>query len=97
MDSRQDLKRVAKHRVLFVDDDANFLDGIRRSLRNFRDEWDPAFAESVDQAIGLAQFHPPDVVISDYLMPLKHGFDLHFIVGVGANTSCYFLCSMLLF
>ncbi|MDR3556898.1 MAG: response regulator [Syntrophobacteraceae bacterium] len=76
MDSRQDLKMVAKHRVLFVDDDANFLNGIRRSLRNFRDQWDLAFAESVDQAIGLAQFDPPDVVVSDYLMPLKNGFDL---------------------
>ncbi|MDR3566637.1 MAG: response regulator [Syntrophobacteraceae bacterium] len=76
MDHRQDLKIVGKRRVLFVDDDPNFLEGIRRSLKNFRYEWDLAFAESVDQAIDLAQFDPPDVVISDYQMPVKNGFDL---------------------
>ncbi len=65
-----------KHRILFVDDDPNFLSGIRRLLRNFRDEWDLAFAESVDQAINIARIEPPDVVVSDYQMPLKNGFDL---------------------
>ncbi|MGO9532679.1 MAG: response regulator [Syntrophobacteraceae bacterium] len=65
-----------KHRILFVDDDPNFLSGIRRLLRNFRDEWDLAFAESVNQAINIARIEPPDVVVSDYQMPLKNGFDL---------------------
>lgn len=65
-----------KHRILFVDDDPNFLDGIRRLLRNFRDEWDLNFAENVDQAINIARIEPPDVVVSDYQMPLKNGFDL---------------------
>jgi putative two-component system response regulator len=65
-----------KQRILFVDDDANFLSGIRRLLRNFHEEWDVTFAESVDQAINTARIDPPDVVVSDYQMPFKNGFDL---------------------
>ncbi len=33
-------------RILFVDDDANILMGLRRSLRGFRNEWEMVFAES---------------------------------------------------
>ncbi|MFZ2446355.1 MAG: HD domain-containing phosphohydrolase [Syntrophobacteraceae bacterium] len=65
-----------KPRILFVDDDPLFLGGIGRLLRKFRDEWDLLFAESVDQALEIAREEPPDVVVSDYLMPLRNGFDL---------------------
>jgi CheY-like chemotaxis protein len=67
---------VGKYKILFVDDDANFLSGTHRLLRNLHDEWDLTFAESVDQAVELARIQPPDAVVSDYHMPLKNGFDL---------------------
>jgi putative two-component system response regulator len=71
-----DAGMAGKHRILFVDDDPNFLSGIGRLLRNFGHEWDLVFAGSVDQAIDIARIASPDVIVSDYQMPLKNGFDL---------------------
>ena len=39
-------------RILFVDDDANILMGLRRSLRGFRNEWEMVFAEGGAAALG---------------------------------------------
>ncbi|MBN1515029.1 response regulator [Candidatus Sumerlaeota bacterium] len=63
-------------RILFVDDDPHFLSAIRRLLRKFRDEWTFEFANSVDEAVDKARETAPDVVVSDFHMPLKNGFDL---------------------
>jgi putative two-component system response regulator len=62
--------------ILFVDDDPHFLGSVSRSLRKFSGEWDLTFAETVDQAIDIARGRQPDVVVSDYFMPVKNGFDL---------------------
>ena len=37
-----------KDHVLFVDDERNFLDGIRRSLYDKRDVWDMSFVDGLD-------------------------------------------------
>ena len=65
-----------KKRLLFVDDEPNLLQGLRRMLRPMRHEWDMAFAESGQQALELLAQAPFDVVVTDMLMPGMNGVQL---------------------
>jgi HD-like signal output (HDOD) protein/CheY-like chemotaxis protein len=58
-----------KNQILFVDDDINILNGLRRMLRGMRKEWDITFLDSGAQALLLIQDQPFDVVVSDMRMP----------------------------
>jgi HD-like signal output (HDOD) protein/CheY-like chemotaxis protein len=63
-------------RVLFIDDDTNLLDGLRRALRSRRDTWDMQFVSSARQALEAFTTAPFDVVVSDMRMPEMDGADL---------------------
>jgi DNA-binding NtrC family response regulator len=65
-----------KTRVLFVDDDAQLLASLRRSLRGLRDEWDMEFAEGGQAALAILRDRPFDVVVSDMQMPRMSGAEL---------------------
>jgi response regulator RpfG family c-di-GMP phosphodiesterase len=65
-----------KKQVLFVDDEPNFLNGVRRMLRAYRDEWEFSFAQSVDEAVETVAAHDFDTIVSDVSMPGKTGLDL---------------------
>jgi response regulator RpfG family c-di-GMP phosphodiesterase len=65
-----------KKQVLFVDDEPNFLNGVRRMLRGYRDEWELSFAQSVDEAVETVANHSFDTIVSDVSMPGKTGLDL---------------------
>ncbi|GGM35829.1 HDOD domain-containing protein [Dactylosporangium sucinum] len=67
---------MTKARILFVDDEPRILDGLRRSLRGKRSEWDMVFATSGDQALELLAESPYDVVVSDMRMPGMDGAEL---------------------
>ena len=67
---------AAKKRVLFVDDEPNVLRGLRRMLRPMRKEWEMSFAESGEEALGVLDQQPVDVVISDMRMPKMDGAQL---------------------
>ncbi len=67
---------MPKPRILFVDDDHHFREGLRLTLRSYKNEWDIAFAESVDDALAQARRQPPDVIVSDVNMPRRSGLDL---------------------
>lgn len=60
-------------RILFVDDEPNVLDGLRRTLRGFRHEWDMRFAQSGPSALAALDDTPADVVVSDMRMPGMDG------------------------
>jgi HD-like signal output (HDOD) protein len=63
-------------RILFVDDEPMVLQGIERSLRAMRKEWEIEFATSGAEALeNLARAHF-DVVISDMRMPGMDGAQL---------------------
>lgn len=64
-----------KH-LLFVDDEPNFLDGMKRMLHGHRQEWQISTAAGVDEALQTIAETAFDVVISDIYMPKKNGFDL---------------------
>jgi HD-like signal output (HDOD) protein len=63
-------------RVLFVDDEPRILDGLRRSLRGKRGEWDMSFVTSGAEALDLLAQSPHDVVVSDMRMPGMDGAEL---------------------
>jgi CheY-like chemotaxis protein len=62
--SRQDKIQVINARVLVIDDDKAVLEGMYHLLRDWGCECDQA--ETIEQALELAQANTPDVVISDY-------------------------------
>ena len=65
-------------RMLFVDDEASILDGLRRLLRPRRAVWDMTFVVSGAEAIRLLEIQPFDVVVTDMRMP---GFDGAAVLG----------------
>ncbi len=65
-----------KSSILFVDDEAKILQGLRRMLRGMRGEWVMAFAESGKEALELLEKTPADVVVSDMRMPGMDGAQL---------------------
>lgn len=67
---------MRKPSVLFVDDEPRILDGIRRSLRGRRHDWDMDFCTSGAEALAVLAETPHDVVVSDMRMPGMDGAEL---------------------
>lgn len=65
-----------KRKILFVDDEPNFLSGIRRLLRSQRDLWSMEFANSALEAMERTESMDFDAIVSDVNMPGKSGLDL---------------------
>ncbi len=65
-----------KKNILFVDDDPNVLDGLRRMLHPMRKEWEMAFAPGGEQALAALAEKRFDVVVSDMRMPGMDGAQL---------------------
>ena len=63
-------------RILFVDDESNILDGIRRSLHADRERWDMQFVVGGEAALKVCAGSSFDVVISDMRMPGMDGATL---------------------
>lgn len=65
-----------KKRILFVDDEEMVLQGLRRMLRPYRDEWDMVFVDSGPKALEIMAQEPFDVVVADMRMPVMNGAEL---------------------
>jgi HD-like signal output (HDOD) protein/CheY-like chemotaxis protein len=65
-----------KRRILFVDDERNVLDGLRRMLRSMRNEWEMAFVESGKGALELLAGKSFDMIVVDMRMPGMDGLQL---------------------
>jgi HD-like signal output (HDOD) protein/ActR/RegA family two-component response regulator len=63
-------------RILFVDDEKQILDGIRRLLSDQSDLWEMQFAQGGEEALKLCQASRFDVVVSDMRMPGMDGATL---------------------
>jgi putative nucleotidyltransferase with HDIG domain len=63
-------------RILFVDDETDVLQGMRRSLREMRNEWNTEFASSGLAALDELAKTPVDVIVSDMRMPGMDGWEL---------------------
>ncbi len=62
--------------ILFVDDDQNVLNGLRRMMHPFRNEFELRFATSGVEALDQMAKEVPDVVVSDMRMSGMTGADL---------------------
>ena len=56
-------------RVLFVDDEPRFLEGLQRILRPQKHMWEMAFAPNGYAALAIMEASPFDVIVSDMRMP----------------------------
>lgn len=63
-------------RILFVDDEENILQGLRRLLRPLRKEWDMRFASDGHEALKMLEETTCDVLVSDMRMPGMNGVRL---------------------
>lgn len=66
----------ARKRVLFVDDEAAILDGLKAVLRPQRREWDMVFALGGPAGLSEVQGSAFDVVVTDMRMPVIDGAGL---------------------
>jgi HD-like signal output (HDOD) protein len=62
-----------KPRILFVDDDASLLCGMKRSLYPLRQEWEMTFVQDGRAALAHLAQAPVDVLVSDMRMPGMDG------------------------
>jgi HD-like signal output (HDOD) protein len=69
-----------KKNVLFVDDEPNITQGLKRMLRPMRDEWEMSFASSGAEALEIMSRIRIDVIVSDMRMPGMDGAELLGIV-----------------
>jgi len=67
--------------ILFVDDEPNTLEGLKRTFRPMRHQWDMHFVESGKDALGVLQQKPFDAVVSDMRMPNMNGAELLRIIS----------------
>lgn len=67
---------MSKQQILFVDDEPMVLQGLQRTLRPQRGEWNMVFVESGAQALEHMAIQPVDVIVSDMLMPMMNGAEL---------------------
>lgn len=65
-----------KRRILFVDDEPNVLQGLRRSLRQMASAWEMEFAAGGHEALEKFAAAPFDVIVSDIRMPEMDGIEL---------------------
>ena len=62
-------------RVLFVDDEAFILHGLRRMLHGMEKDWTMEFVTSAEEGLRAMATEPFDVVVSDMRMPGMDGAD----------------------
>jgi HD-like signal output (HDOD) protein len=67
---------MGKKKVIFVDDEPNILDGLRRMLRSLRNEYDMHFVAGGSEALELMACERFDVIVSDMRMPGMDGAKL---------------------
>jgi putative nucleotidyltransferase with HDIG domain len=61
-------------RILFVDDEVNVIQAMRRTLHSMRSEWQMEFVSSGAEGLAALATCPADVVVSDMRMPGMDGW-----------------------
>jgi len=69
-----------KKNIIFVDDDGNLIQGLKRMLKKKENVWSVDFALSGKEALDKMSDNDYDVIVSDYRMPEMDGLELLNIV-----------------
>lgn len=64
---------LLKARILFVDNEPNLIEGLRRLLHKHRNEWSMSFALSGKEALDKMAESPFDVIVTEIQMPGMDG------------------------
>jgi putative nucleotidyltransferase with HDIG domain len=83
-------------KILFVDNDAKEVEGLRKMLRPMCHEWEMEFAASGEEALNFMAKSPFDVVVSGMHMPEMDGVKLLGIVMDRYPETVRIICSDLL-
>ncbi len=67
-----------KIKILFVDDEVNILQALKRMLHTYRQEWEMTFCSNSEDALRLLREQPYDVLVTDIRMPHVDGSRLLF-------------------
>ena len=70
-----------KKSILFVDDDANLISGLKRSMRSLLPSWELYYAFSGQEALAVLEKTPVDMIVTDMRMPGMDGSQLLEIVS----------------
>jgi HD-like signal output (HDOD) protein/ActR/RegA family two-component response regulator len=71
---------MIKPGIIFVDDEIHIIDGLKRMLHQYKNDWDMYFAHSGAEALQLMAEKPVSVIITDMKMPNMNGAELLEIV-----------------
>lgn len=63
-------------RILFVDDEKNILQGLKRMLREMRRSWKMTFVEGGEEALAVLKEEMFDIIVTDMRMPGMDGLEL---------------------
>jgi len=73
-----------KYKILFVDDEPEILDGLRRNMHKMLNEWDLFYALNGEEALAMTAIDNFDLIITDARMPNMTGGEL--VVELKGNT-----------
>lgn len=77
-------------KILIVDDDENLLASVKRLLRSTA--FDVEIATNGQHAFSAAKQQPPDIILSDWMMPVMNGVELcQAIKSDPITRKCYFV------
>ena len=65
-----------KRRILFVDDDRNILNGLKRLLKEHENNWEMSFLDCAKEINMHVNVFKPEVLVLDINMPYKNGIEI---------------------
>lgn len=69
-----------KINILFVDDEQNIINGLKRMLHTLKNEWNMYFVDSGEAALEVINNQPINIIVTDMKMPQMDGAQLLSIV-----------------
>lgn len=63
-------------RILFIDDDQNFLESMKRTMHSNQEKWEISYFSSALAAIQALKTGEPAVIVTDWKMPEMDGMKL---------------------
>lgn len=66
--------------IVFIDDEPNLLNSLKRSLRKYSEKWTISYLESAQAGLDFLEKDPCELLFTDYKMPNMDGLELIRIV-----------------